>query len=250
MVIVSSAKGRRLAIATALLLAALAFGLWRSGLAPRALWWAEPAFSAARSVVFGSSPASLPPLEDPADIAMLERSATETPDPFGTLAQALAALDERGRHLILLMESEEARRLSARAWGMTNETMSGDLMEIEPFLEMLERPFAPPPLEEYVMGEEATARSSALYGMFKALAGESDYSQVHQRMRDAAMRHIQHRWHQRGAAMVLHLLNERTDLDEEAKAALEEAIEHPVFRRGFLETVDRRREMVRSNQTG
>jgi len=235
-----SAKGRRLALAMALLLAALAFGLWRSGLAPRALWWTEAAFSAARSFVFGSTPRPLRPLEDPADIAMLERSATETPDPFGTLAQALAALDEHDRHLILLKKSANARKLTARAWGMENAEITGDPGQIEPFLEMLERPFNPPPMEVYLSTPEATARWSSFVGLIRALLSGAEYeSSVYVRMRDAAMAHIEHEWHWKGAALVLALLDERGKLDDGAKAALERATEHPVREKSLSESLAR-----------
>ncbi len=197
--------------------------------------------------------AQLPPV--PEELASLSKPTLE-PDVYGEFAAALASLSEEQRHVALLVYARSAPEgeIKARAWGMTKHNMKGNAREVEPFLDVLERPLVQPMVTDALATEpvgqpDNGLRSGAMYGLTKALVSGLDYGeQLFTRIENAAIMNIDNGDCRHNAMVVLLLLSERRPLAPASRNIFDYAMaERPAYFERHLQSL---KNMFEAGETG
>ncbi len=178
---------------------------------------------------------------DPDDLAVLNATRNVKPNVFGSLEEVLAVHPEPWRgHLLATVDDPHAMLLMARSWGLTKRNFTGDPSEIQPFLDYLQQPIDVTSNDDDLNGsaDRGGARSSSLWAIAKAIASHPGYTEMHPDISEAATRHIKYRSHREYSLVILLMLRERGFATEEGNAAIEKALEHPLWRARFESRYD------------
>lgn len=178
---------------------------------------------------------------DPDDVARLDEIKGVKPDIFGDLNEVLAVHTPRLRgHLLATMNDPALMLLVARSWGLTIHDLTGAAHEVEPFIEMLEQPMDLSVNDDDLnpTADKGEARTFSLWALAKAIASDAGFEEHYPGMRTVALQHIGYKSYREESLLILLLLRERGIADDDTNAAIEKALEHPLWRRLFESRYD------------
>lgn len=190
--------------------------------------------------LFGPSPTYQTPTE-PSALAMLEATKQANPDIYGELDEVLAVHPVKMReHLLATVQDPHAMLLMARSWGLTVSDFTGDGDEIIIFIDYLNQPIDTTHNDDDLRGltDRGGARSASLWAIAKAVTSRAGYDEMFPSVRDVAIKHIGYSPYREYSLVILLMLREQGYMDDESDAAIDKALEHPLWRRRFESRYD------------
>lgn len=98
--------------------------------------------------------------------------------------------------------------------------------------------------------ERGWARGVSLYALIKVILSDAGCDEEYSRMETVAIDHIPYRGFRENSATILYLLKEKIELSETAQAALDAAIEHPLYREVFMRHLETSRKNFAAGRKG